>query len=410
MRDESKVTSGAVDLDPAAFHGVAGRIVQSIAPHSEADPAALLLTVLTRSAAAIGASAFLPVSAGGSQPPRLYALLVGSSARARKGTAEADVSSIFSLADPYFHEERTRSGMASGEGLIKHLSREHDDLGQREQSLLIIEPEFARVLTAANREGSTLSAIIRDLYDRGAASVLTRMDPLHVDHAHLCIVAHTTHEELRSRMRAVDVANGFANRFLIIRVHRARRLPHGGSLTDHDREELGSLWAAALARGRSVTGRIGRTPEAAAAWEAFYYGLDDDVSGMHGSLIARAEAHVARLSLVYALLDGSKLIDVEHTRAALALWDYAEQSIRSLYPPTLTTGNPDADRILEAVRERGRMTKQEVSQLFSAHRTSEQLDNALGLLIERTVIDEKVEFGTGGRPRTVFIYLGEANA
>ena len=47
------------------------------------------------------------------------------------------------------------------------------------------------------------------------------------------------------------------------------------------------------------------------------------MDGLTGALTARAEAHSIRLALIYALLDGASSIEVEHLKAALALWDYA---------------------------------------------------------------------------------------
>lgn len=43
---------------------------------------------------------------------------------------------------------------------------------------------------------------------------------------------------------------------------------------------------------------------------------------MLGSLIARAEAQVRRLSVLYALADSSKWITAEHLNAAHAFWCY----------------------------------------------------------------------------------------
>jgi len=42
-------------------------------------------------------------------------LLVGQTARARKGTAQAEVNKIMALADPGWFAERVVGGLASGE-------------------------------------------------------------------------------------------------------------------------------------------------------------------------------------------------------------------------------------------------------------------------------------------------------
>ena len=59
---------------------------------------------------------------------------------------------------------------------------------------------------------------------------------------------------------------------------------------------------------RSEVGRL--------AWREIYNNIDDDVHGIHGALVARAEAQMLRLQMLYALLDGSSEISLEHVAAA----------------------------------------------------------------------------------------------
>jgi hypothetical protein len=54
------------------------------------------------------------------------------------------------------------------------------------------------------------------------------------------------------------------------------------------------------------------------------------------------------LSLLYALLDGAKVISTPHMLAALAAWDYCEASAQFIFGDSL--GYPEADRILAALR------------------------------------------------------------
>src|SRR5207249_7764498 len=92
------------------------------------------------------------------------------------------------------------------------------------------EPECARTLAAAQRDASTLSAVLRDAWDTGRLRVLTRKDPLKATGAHVSVLAHITLEELREKLTTSEVANGFANRFLFVCAQRARKLPTGGNL------------------------------------------------------------------------------------------------------------------------------------------------------------------------------------
>src|SRR5438309_1857285 len=52
---------------------------------------------------------------------------------------------------------------------------------------------------------------------------------------------------------------------------------------------------------------------------------------MAGAMTSRAEAQVMRLAMIYALLDCSEAIRVEHLEAALAVWQYAEASVNHVF-------------------------------------------------------------------------------
>lgn len=383
--------------------GILGQVVDTIGPHSEADSFALLITALVRSAAALGDGAWVPVSSGGKMPPRIYALLVGSSARARKGTAEADIADVFDQAESDF-THRTRSGLSSGEGLAAAFANV-DDNGPQDGRLLVIESEFARVLQVISRDGSTLSTTLRDLWDKGNTAILTKNDPIRVEGAHVCLIAHITSEELHAKLRGVEVSNGFANRFLIAEVRRSKRLPHGGQLTDVERSVLALDWHRAIEAGRTITGPVTRDSESRAAWAQWYGELSDDVHGLHGSLVARSEAHVTRLSLVFALLDGSPVITLQHHRAAVTIWNKCEASVARLYPPTYSTGSEDSDKLYDALIKRGAMSRSEIHRFFGGHITDSRLDDAIGILTEKGFVEELVE-STAGRPRQMIRLVG----
>ena len=95
-------------------------------------------------------------------------------------------------------------------------------------------------------------------------------------------------------------------------------------------------------------GLIERDPEARAMWRKVYPELTKDRPGMLGAITARAEAHALRFSLLYALLDQAPAIGCVHLEAALALWEYCEDSARYLFGDA--TGDPTADRVLAAIR------------------------------------------------------------
>jgi hypothetical protein len=109
-------------------------------------------------------------------------------------------------------------------------------------------------------------------------------------------------------------------------------------------EKLGKVVAFAQNAGLIV-----RDAEANKMWETVYPPLYEARPGLAGAVLNRAEAQVLRLSLLYALINCSRVIYVEHLKAALAVWDYCEASANYIFGTK--TGNPVADRIIEALKE-----------------------------------------------------------
>jgi Protein of unknown function (DUF3987) len=392
--------TGWPTLYPAAYHGLAGQVVRALEPHSEADPAGMLAVLLAAFGNLTGPGPHA-VAGAANHPPRLNVVLVGDTSRSRKGTAQAAVDQVLALAAPTWFADQVRSGLASGEGLIAAVrDGDGDDLGTLDRRLLVVEPEFARVLAVAGRDGSTLSAILRQLYDSGTVRVMTRRDPLRATGVHVSVIGHVTQEELRRSLSVVEAANGFGNRLLYVCVRRSKLLPHGGhhdpALLDH----LAAQVAAAVDRAQRV-GAMTRSAAANLAWEQAYTRWAQQVpGGLAGALTARPEAHALRLSLAYALLDGSPVIEPEHVAAAVAVVDYAEQSARYVFGDAL--GDDIADRLLEELRAAGAEGLDGETQraLFSRHVKADRLAQARAELERRGLITtERQE--TGGRPRLV---------
>jgi hypothetical protein len=111
----------------------------------------------------------------------------------------------------------------------------------------------------------------------------------------------------------------------VIAVQRSKLLPLGGQLSGSDLEQVRRQLVTALRRARR-DGPVSFTEPAQEQWIAIYPEISADRPGMHGAATARAEAHAARLALIYALLDASDQITDQHLTAALAVWTYARAS------------------------------------------------------------------------------------
>jgi hypothetical protein len=212
-------------FDEAAYCGLAGEIARVIEPITESDPAAILLQVLVAFGALVGRGPHVPIE-GDQHHGNLFALIVGETSKARKGTSWGRVRELFSRAADW---PPVVDGLSSGEGLKwavrdRTLKTERDKQGVRQEvetdpgvtdkRLLVVEAEFAQVLRQATRAGNTLSATIRSAWDSGNLRTLTRNDPITATGAHISIIGHITADELRADLTATDSANGFANRFL----------------------------------------------------------------------------------------------------------------------------------------------------------------------------------------------------
>jgi hypothetical protein len=386
-------------LDKAARYGLAGEIVDAIAPHSEADPAALLVQLLASFGSSIGRGPYYQIE-GDKHATNIFALIVGETARARKGVSKGRVEQFMMVADPVWTASRVDSGLSSGEGLIwavrdpitrwEKQGKGADavrvevvvDPGVEDKRLYVVETEFSSVLASARRDGNTLSRVVRDAWDRSFLATLTKNSPARATDALISIVGHITMEELRRDLDRVSMANGFINRFLVICARRANVLPFGGALDEKVRHELGARLGRAVEQARNI-GRVGMDDEARAAWQELYPALSEGYPGLFGAVVARAEAQTIRAALNYALLDSVAEISLTHLIAATALWEYAEASARYVFGDAL--GDPVADEILLALRQAGAggMSRTQLRDLFGRNRSGDQIGRALAAL-ERT--------------------------
>jgi hypothetical protein len=362
---------------PAAYHGLAGEIVHNLAPHTEADPAAILSQLLVAFGAAVGRGAFFQVEATRHHPNE-FMLLVGDSAKARKGSSWDHVRRLLDTADPQL-TSRTLTGLSSGEGLIWAVrDPTAQDPGIPDRRLLVIEPEFASVLKSTARDISTLSPTLRSAWDGRPLAILTRTAPARATDAHIAIIGHITQTELQHHVNPVELANGLLNRFILIACRRVRLLPEGGDPDPLHATGLDRRLAKTLTTARAA-GQLRLSPPARERWAAAYHQLAQPQAGIAGQISARAEAHTIRLALTYALLDSDRHIQPAHLDAALALWDYASRS--ATWALERTTGDPLAQQIHGALQHApDGLTRTQLRDLLHRNPSTAELDRALAAL------------------------------
>lgn len=413
-------------LATEAYYGLPGEIVRTIEPHSEADPVALLIQTLIAFGNLIGHHAYFRAEAD-RHYGNLFTTLVGVTSKGRKGTAWGQVMRLIALVAPDWCKGNISSGLASGEGLIWSVRdpiRKQEplreggrktgkiteyqevlvDAGVEDKRLLVMESEFASVLQVCAREKNTLSAIMRQAWDTGHLRTMAKNSPACATEAHISMVGHITRDELRRLITATDMANGLANRFLWLCVQRSKSLPEGGNLQEDDLAPLAVRLDKAVQLASGV-GEVRRDSKARTIWGKVYGDLSAGKTGLLGAATSRAEPQVMRLALLYALLDESKMIGAEHLSAALAVWQYAEQSAKYIFGSAL--GDPVADGILRALRRLhpDGMSRTEIRDLFQKHRTAGEIGEALELLAECGLARYET-IKTEGRPVEMWFAVG----
>ena len=388
--------------------------MRAIEPHTEADPAALVIQSLVAFGNVIGRGAHF-MADGAAHHMNLFCVLVGGTAKSRKGSSWAQVRRLFETVDPEWARDRTQAGLSSGEGLI-HFVRDAiekqepvrekgrvkdyqtvvEDPGVKDKRLLVVEAEFASALRVIERDGNTLSPIVREAWDRGDLRVMTKTSPARATGAHISIIGHITSEELLRYFGETEQGNGFGNRFLWLCARRSKALPEGGHIHTVDFAPLVRRLTQAEDFARGV-GEMQRDEWARQLWHEIYEDLSEGQPGLLGAMIARAEAQVMRLACIYALLDLSAMVRREHLEAALEVWRYCEASARFVFGDAL--GDPMADELRKVLRDAPEgMTRTDLMQYFKRNRSAREIGRGLGVLAKCGLARFEKEAAGPGRP------------
>jgi hypothetical protein len=399
------------------FPGIVGEVVSTFEPHTEAAPVAIAAQFIVAFGNAAGGGPHFHIGET-RHGVNENVVLVGKTSRSRKGDSRAAALRPLQDADPDWCTNVT-SGLSTGEGLI-HAVRDRvekiDKEGERvvidegiaDKRLLVCETEFANPLKQFKRETNILSCILRDAWDgKPVLRTLTKTSPTRATAAHISIIGHATPADLTEYLADVEAANGLGNRFMFVLVDRVKRLPDPGRADTDTVEMLSGKVRALLEHARTV-GTLQRTAAASALWRSIYAKLSTDQPGLLGSLLARSEAHVARLSALFALLAHASSIDEVHLLSALAFWDYVEASTKIIFADR--TGNDAADRIRGELLPGQSLALSEIrEEIFANHVSAGRLSSAINLLVELGEMTTHSE-ETAGRSRLIVTRLTPAPA
>lgn len=405
-------------MSPRAFYGILGKIVKVLEPESEADPAALLLSLIIGFGNCVSEKSFLQVSET-KHRPNLFSIVVGKTAMGRKGTSWSAAKYVLKKADPEWADKNV-SGLSSGEGIIHSIRdqitteqsksnsmTEKNETLVSDKRLMIVEAEFSQAIKAMERQGNTLSPVLRQAWDCEVLGTLTKNSRETATEPRISLIAQITLVELLRLLSKTEQANGFANRFLFCFCERSKLIANPVSITaNNSLNSLISRLSKVISKAKEVR-ELKKSSETEMVWEGMYERLSAEEMGIKGALIARGPVQVLRLAMVFALSDGTALIEPHHLEAAFAIWQYSTESIDYIYGDKI--GDPVAQKILEQLKEDypKQFNKSEIMAMFSNHKSKHEIGCSIkNLLRHKLITEEKVQ--TGGRPSESYQYANKA--
>lgn len=394
--------------------GLTNEIISEIHPLVESNKESLLIQLLTCFGNCIGRKPHFKAAAD-KHFTNLFVLLVGKSSRGRKGQSLNMIKNLFEEVDSAWTRSNIAKGLSSSEGLVFRLKDEifHDadsgvDIltGIKDKRLLCIETEFSSVLRQSQRDGNTLSQIIRDAWDSGNFEIMTKNSPMRVTDPMISIIGHITVTELLKTMSVNDAANGFSNRFIFIKAESDKCLPDPPELNPETKKYLISKIQKAVIHAQSVQ-IMNFNDDAKAYWNIYYKSINQNDASLVGSLTAREEPQVRRLAMILSLMKLKNSIDLDSLKFAIEIYEYSKQSLYEIYGQSL--GDPFIDKVKEILSSRlSGATKTEIHEMLSNNYRKNDLDRALRFLKNLSLADSKSK-STGGRPQEIWYLIQNIN-
>jgi hypothetical protein len=364
----------SVEFPESAYVGIAGEFAQLYSQYVESPPQFLFMSFLTYLGAVLADK--VTIASELRPSPRLYTVLLGESATARKSAA-------LDFVDRFFREVlavNVHYGLGSAEGLAQEL--ESDDGSAR--SLLLHCDELKLLVDKASQDGSVALPMLTTLFERTMFDNTTKTKKIRVRNGYLSLVAACTTETYQRMWHPSFRDIGFINRLFLVHADAQRRFFSPKPVPESERRRLqdellelvGAITATAEARKRPI--ELAFDPEAESILQDWYLALPDSVH------TRRLETYGLRLCILLELAQGeTRKITKETALAVRDLLNY-ELAVRRLYDPI------DADnaiaRLEESIRRvlstYGPLTERELKQRVNYQRVgvwvfNQALDNLL---------------------------------
>jgi len=393
------------------YSGWLGETVNALAPTTEADPVAILATLISAFSVMVGPNPRVPVL-DDRHPVLIWPLILGHTGVGRKGMSYGVARKLMLHADPDFYAESVTSGLSSGEGLIAAVADAEDEgFDPGGKKLLVVETEYSVTMARAGREGNTLGGVLRQAWEGDNLRTMTRSS-VRATSPHIGILAHITPGEFRLRVKSAEMAGGTYNRFLPIYSERMHEIPLGDGASKELISRAADNLIIKVKKARD-TGDIGLTAAAKEYWRDVVYSALSASTARDGAVAqftARATAYCRRLAAVYALADGQRVVDEQSLEAAYQLVNYSRMT--AAYVLGAGTGDPNLDKLIVALvnaRPDGLTRTQIANDVFAKHLSKAQLDDLMAKLVTVPGATRSTR-PTGGRPVEVWTLPAEKAA
>ncbi|MDP2416199.1 MAG: hypothetical protein U1D25_00685 [Hydrogenophaga sp.] len=354
--DQYKIAGEEAEADPhrnapraheGCLYGLVGDVARTACTaNKEVNPFAAALAFMTVLAAGLGRGCYLSVGDDWHHP-RLFALHIGRSGRGRKGTSTKLATRIVRVLEerhPSVAFQIHNGGLSSREGLVMKIHDGYKD-GKtdvepvHDKRLWILESEFANTLHQTAREGNTLSAALRDAWDGTCIKPAVKTAPVYASHPHINLLGHITPTEMLGMMKAREIGNGFANRFMMIWAEQGALDPFPSYTSKEVIESLADRLADVLRFAKADRfverdhTRLQLDPEAKTRYATLYRGEFQDRKGGENvtGLLVRRAPYLLRLAMLFALTDKTTTIGLPHLEAALHWVRYWSESVRFIF-------------------------------------------------------------------------------
>ena len=438
------------------FPGLLGDVTRACCDHTEAVPVAVATYMLAWFSAHIGRTRYMMI---GDEQRWLnnFFLLVGSSGAGKGVSGKGPARIYYRVHDclqvlfrSAFDAGRGEGlkqcpqlqvhngGLSSGEGLGFALDDGTDSPipGRMitDKRLLVIEGEMANVLCNMSRQGNTLSAQLRNVYDGIDIKPMTKRDRVSVSDPYVCLLGNITPDELlkfdEDRLQSL---NGLLNRMMILWTQPQKLVPRHATMKDDTLSGFSGIIAEHIIRARN--GRFEThwkkvrlqaepllfTESADNLWDKSYSRLvNQPYSKRIEPLVRRHRLHARLMAGLLALFQGHEVVTREDMKGALDWVEFARQSIVFCYRTQAEQRKAEAihtraKKILYGIhvlyKKNGTCTRTDIHNFCQRKLRRDQLTEALELLLNLVppLIQQEYRRLESGRNIPVYLPTADAN-